>query len=140
MDDNVILDHRDPSHPVRGLVKVMFEMRQNYPILNDGYFLQQLSNKTHDIYLPGSNGVRTETGLWSVLRARYSVAQDFAGVGKGNQPVWLVYQNDDRPITYEFNCSDESALVSPFDEGTTVKNLFPPFDEHVLERGIKRLG
>src|SRR5438034_2960766 len=118
-DDNVNLDHRDPSHPIRGLIKVMFEMRQNYPVLNDGYYLRQLSNKTFDIYLPGSNGTRTEIGLWSVLRARYTGVQNFTGIGEGNQGVWLIYQNDNRPVTYQFNCSDKDGLISPFDEGST---------------------
>ena len=50
-DDNISLDHRDPSHPVRNIIKRMFEMREVYPVLNDGYYLQQLSNQTYDIYL-----------------------------------------------------------------------------------------
>jgi alpha-1,3-glucan synthase len=59
------LDHRDPSHPVRNIIKAMYYMREQYPALNDGFFLQQLSNKTRPVQLPGSNGVPTETGIWS---------------------------------------------------------------------------
>lgn len=141
MDDSINLDHRDPTHPIRGLIKTMFEIRQNYPVLNDGYYLQQLSNKTYDIYLPGSNGTPTETGMWSVYRARFDAIQDFTGIGQGNQSIWLVYQNDNRTINYQFNCSDEhEALVSPFDEGTTVKNLLPPFEEYTLQRSSHKLG
>lgn len=140
-DDSVSLDHRDPTHPIRGFVKMMFEMRENYPVLHDGFYLQQLSNMTHDIYLPGSNGTRTETGLWSILRSRFATTQDFTGMGQGNQSVWLVYHNDNKTVNYQFNCSDENrALVSPFDEGMTVKNLFPPFDEYTLLSSIHRLG
>lgn len=139
LDDNISLDHRDPSHPVRNIIKAMVEMRQNYPVLNDGYYLQQLSNKTHDIYLPGSAGTRTEIGLWSVLRAHYGGIQNFTGTAKGNQNVWLLYQNENRSITYEFDCSNKDALIAPFDEGTTVKNLFPPFEEYTLERSSKQL-
>ncbi|KAJ9408695.1 putative alpha-1,3-glucan synthase [Paecilomyces variotii] len=139
LDDNVSLDHRDPTHPVRGLIKTMFEMRQNYPVLNDGYYLQQLSNKTYDLYLPGSNGTPTETGMWSVLRDRFWGVQDFTSIGQGNQSVWLVYQNDNRTIDYRFNCFSEDALISPFDAGTTVKNLLPPFEEYTLERSSKKL-
>ncbi|KAL1968942.1 hypothetical protein VTN77DRAFT_776 [Rasamsonia byssochlamydoides] len=140
-DDWVSLDHRDPTHPIRGLVKTMFEIRQNYPVLNDGYYFGQLSNKTYDIYLPGSNGTPTETGMWSTYRARFEGVQDFTGIGQGNQSVWLVYQNDNRTINYQFNCSDEKeALVSPFDEGTTVKNLLPPFEEYTLEKSSHKLG
>lgn len=141
MDDTVSRDHRDPSHPVRGVVKLMFEMRQNYPVLNDGYYLQQLSNMTYDIYLPGSKGTRTETGLWSVLRSRFEPTQDLTRSGHGNQSVWFVYQNDNHTANYQFNCSDsQQALVSPFDEGTVVKNLFPPFEEHTLQSSIHMLG
>lgn len=141
MDDSVSLDHRDPTHPVRGLVKTMLEMRQNYPVLNDGFYLEQLSNMTHDIYLPGSNGTRTEMGLWSILRSRFVPTQDFTGQAQGNQSVWLVYHNDNVTVSYQFNCSDEQrALVSPFDSGTTVKNLLPPFEEYTLQSSVHKLG
>jgi alpha-1,3-glucan synthase len=140
LDENVSLDHRDPSHPVRNIIKLMFEMRKNYPVLNDGYYLQQLSNQTFDIFLPGSNGTATETGLWSVLRAPFIGVQDFKGVGEGNVNIWLVYQNDNHDKTYKFNCSDsETALISPYDEGTIVKNLFPPHEEYTLEKGPVKL-
>lgn len=84
MDDQISLDQRDPSHPVRGFVKTLFEMHENYPVLKDGFYLEQLSNMTLNIYLPGSNGVRTETGPWSILRSRFVDTQDFTGQGQGN--------------------------------------------------------
>lgn len=140
-DDSVSLDHRDPTHPVRGIVKTMNEMRENYPVLNDGFYLEQLSNLTHDIYLPGSGSTPTETGLWSIVRSRSVATQDFTGKGQGNQSVWLVYHNDNKTVNYQFNCSDEQqALVSPFNAGMTVKNLFPPFEEHNLQSSVHRLG
>ncbi|GKZ26283.1 hypothetical protein AbraIFM66951_003610 [Aspergillus brasiliensis] len=139
-DDSVSLDHRDPSHPVRGLIKMMFEMRQNYPVLNDGWYLQQLSNQTFDIYLPGSNGTPTETGMWSVMRSRFTDLQNFDGQGQGNQSVWLVYSNDNKTVDHQFNCSDKDALISPFPAGTTVKNLFYPFDEYTLVNSSVTLG
>lgn len=141
LDDQVSLDHRDPSHPVRNINKITFEMRKRYPVLNDGYYLQQLSNQTHQVFLPGSNDTPTETGLWSVYRSAFSGIQDFDGIGQGNQNVWLVYQNDDHDISYEFNCSSEKeALISPFDAGTTVKNLFPPHEEYTLQEGPLKLN
>ncbi|CAG7931725.1 unnamed protein product [Penicillium olsonii] len=139
-DDSVSLDHRDPSHPMRGLYKMMFEMRENYPVLNDGWYLQQLSNHTFDVYLPGSNGTPTETGMWSVMRSRFVGAQNFDGQGQGNQSVWLVYSNDNQTVEHEFNCSSRDALVSPFPAGTTVKNLFPPFEEMTLTNTTMKLG
>lgn len=141
LDDGVSMDHRDPAHPIRGMLRTMFEARENYPVLNDGYYLQQLSNKTYDIYLPGSNGTATETGMWSVLRARFDGVQDLSGQGQGNQNVWLVYQNDNTSAPYHFNCSDsKDALISPFVVGTTVKNILPPFEEYTLENSTITLG
>ncbi|KAI9790086.1 MAG: hypothetical protein M1816_005556 [Peltula sp. TS41687] len=140
-DDSISLDHRDPSHPVRNIIKRMYELRERFPSLNDGYHLQQLSNQTYDIYLPGSNGTATETGMWSTVRSHFDGVQDFTGQGQGNQSVWLVYQNDNRTIRYQSNCSDEKlALVAPFSQGVTVKNLFYPYDEYLLGSSPKKLG
>ncbi|KAI9851719.1 MAG: Cell wall alpha-1,3-glucan synthase ags1, partial [Thelocarpon superellum] len=135
------LDHRDPTSPVRNIIKAMYQMRQNYPVLNDGFFLQQLSNQTRQIFLPGSAGVPTETGMWSTMRGRFAGVQDLSGSGQGNQSVWLVYQNDNKTVTYHFDCSsNDSTLIAPFDKGTTVKNLFSPFEEYTLEQGPVTLG
>ncbi len=71
MDDWNSIDHRDPSHPIRNIMRNMFEMRTRYPVLNDGFYVKTLSKQTHPIYLPGSLGTATETGMWSVLRSRW---------------------------------------------------------------------
>ncbi|KAJ5324842.1 hypothetical protein N7476_003442 [Penicillium atrosanguineum] len=137
-DESATYDHRDPSHPVRNTIKHMYQMRHDYPALNDGWWIQLLSNQTHNIYYPGSNGVPTETGMWSVLRSPYYQMQDL-GVA-GNQTIWFVYQNDNRTITYDFDCSDNNrALVAPFDTNTSVKNLFYPHDELTLKDGPTKL-
>ncbi|PWY72970.1 alpha-1,3-glucan synthase, partial [Aspergillus heteromorphus CBS 117.55] len=97
-DETVAYDHRDPSHP----------MRRQFPTLNDGYTLERLSNMTENVYYPGSDGVATETGMWSILR------------NVDANPIWLVYQNTNRTISYTFDCTDnDTALISPFDTGTT---------------------
>lgn len=70
-DDWNSLDHRDPSHPVRNIIATMFELRARYPVLNDGYKLETLSNSTYDIFLPASYDQPTELGLRSVVRSRY---------------------------------------------------------------------
>ncbi|KAL9027124.1 MAG: hypothetical protein Q9196_004310, partial [Gyalolechia fulgens] len=139
-DDWNSLDHRDPSHPVRNILATMFEMRTRYPVLNDGFLLQTLSKSTYDIYLPASRNQRTETGLWSVMRSRWTELQDLSGQGQGNQTVWLVYHNEGINKTYTFNCSDNStALLSPFPKGTKVKGLLYPFQEHTLEASSQKL-
>ncbi|CAL5869705.1 uncharacterized protein PFLUO_LOCUS3935 [Penicillium psychrofluorescens] len=131
-------DHRNPAHPLRNIMKHMYQMRQDYPALNDGWWMQLLSNQTHNVYFPGSNGIPTETGMWSVLRSPYYEVQDLGR--QGNQTVWLLYQNDNRTVTYDFDCSDPNlALVAPFDTNTTVKNLFYPHDELTLKDSPTKL-
>lgn len=138
-DESATYDHRDPAHPVRNTIKHMYQMRQDFPVLNDGWWIQLLSNQTRNIYYPGSNGVPTETGMWSVLRSPYYQMQDLGEAG--NQTIWLVYQNDNRTITYDFDCSDrDRALIAPFDTNITVKNLFYPHDELTLSDGPLKLG
>ncbi|KAJ5320006.1 hypothetical protein PENANT_c051G03218 [Penicillium antarcticum] len=138
-DETVTYDHRDPAHPVRNIIRHMYQMRQDFGALNDGWWVQLLSNQTHNIYLPGSNGVPTETGMWSVLRSPYYQMQDLGEIG--NQTVWLVYQNSHRTVDYKFDCSDQNAaLIAPFDVNTTVKNLFYPHDEITLQKSPIKLG
>ena len=133
-------DHRDPSHPVRNILKSMYQMRENYPVLNDGFFLQLLSNQTRHVTYPGSNGTFTETGIWSVVRGQYEIIQDLSGSGHGNQTIWLLYHNDNETVTYSFDCStQQSAFLAPFGPGTTVKNLFYPYDEITLESSTVQL-
>ena len=146
-DDWNSLDHRDAAAPVRNVLKSMFQMRENYPVLNDGFFLQQLSNKTRLQVLEGSSGVPTEFGIWSVLRSRFPGEQDLSGAGgHGNQSVWLVYHNENVTTTFDFDCANNdtalntTALVAPFDSGTTVKNLFYPFEEMTLVDSPRSLG
>ncbi|KAL4966950.1 alpha-1,3-glucan synthase Ags1 [Aspergillus stella-maris] len=139
-DDTVSYDHRDPAHPVRNIYKRMFEVREQYPMLNDGYLLNALSNQTEYVYYPGSNGTETETGMWSVGRDRNPAVQDL-GDDDDNQMVWLVYQNVNRTMDYEFDCTDnDTALISPFPSGTEVTNLFYPYDTHTLIDGPVHLG
>ncbi|EPS28157.1 putative alpha-1,3-glucan synthase [Penicillium oxalicum 114-2] len=130
-DERATYDHRDPSHFLHNTIKHMYQMRENFPALNDGWWIQLLSNQTRNIYYPGSNGIPTETGMWSVLRSPYYQVQDLGT--DGNQTIWLVYHNDHRAVTYDFDCSSKTAaLIAPFDSGTTVKNLFYPHDEITL--------
>lgn len=138
-DEKQSWDHRDPAHPVRNIVKVMNYLRQAFPVLNDGLFLQQLSNMTKVIQYPGSSGVGTETGLFSVLRSAYPGVQDLGAT----TPIWLVYHNGNATETkYEFDCSSTSggAIIAPFPSGTTVKNLFFPHDEIALKDSAVKLG
>lgn len=142
-DPTVSYDHRDASHPVRNIIKSMYQMRSNFPVLQDGMFLQSLSKMTRNILLPGSSGVPTEIGLWSRYRGQFPGYQNLSTAGgKGDQPVWLVYQNDNTTINYQFDCSGNSsqALIAPFDAGTQVINLFFPYEEYTLTNSSTKLG
>ncbi|KAL3425171.1 glycosyl transferase group 1 [Phlyctema vagabunda] len=137
-DDSMSLDKRDASRPFRNIIKRMFELRQQYPVLNDGYELQTLSTHLYNIYLPGSQGMPTPHGVWSILRSRNTDVQDLSGTGHGNQSVWELFHNEPDTITYKFDCTSnnstalDGALISAFPTGTTIKNLFYPYEEHTL--------
>lgn len=134
-DDSINLDHRDPSNPVRNIIKSTFEMRENYPVLQDGFTLQQLSKQTHDVFLPGSNKTATETGMWSMERSAWSGVQT-----SFNQTAWLVYSNQQIDNLFTFSCSDDTlALVAPFPAGTKVQNLYAPYDTYTLESSSRKL-
>lgn len=135
-DLSVSLDHRDPSHPMRNLLSRMFELRRQYPTLNDGFNVTRLSKATRNVYYPGNDNYPSETGLWSVYRGRAPRVQDLSGSGAGNQAVWLLYHNENHTIDYSLNCSSSNSndsVTAPFGPGTTVKNLFYPYDEYTLE-------
>ncbi|KAF2120385.1 alpha-1,3-glucan synthase [Lophiotrema nucula] len=141
-DDSVGLDHRDPSHFMRNILKRHYELRQQYAVLNDGANLQTLSSQLYDVYLHGSLGMPSPTGIWSIYRGRFDGVQDFSDVGDyGNQAVWIIYSNENKTVNYTFNCQNETeGLIAPFPEGTTVKSLFYPYEEYTLETSAAHLG
>lgn len=142
-DDTVSLDHKDPSHPLRNVHKRIFELRRQYPVLNDGFDFKTLSFRTYDIYLPGSDGTASPHGIWSTYRARTEGVQDLAGEGQGNTPVWFVYHNENTTVNYDFTCSSKNstlALISAFPAHTTVKNLFYPYETYELESSTFKFG
>lgn len=153
-DDSISQDHRDPSAPVRNILKHMYYLREIYPVLNDGFYLGQLSNMTEDVIYPGSSGVVTETGMWSVVRSTLpGVQNDTLSGAQSNSteqgstgPVWLLYSNMNSSHTFSFNCNDANsspnatALVAPFPGGTRLRNLLSPFDEVTLQEGTIPTG
>ena len=128
-DDWNSLDHRDPAHPIRNLFITMFEMRQRYPVLNDGFNVETLIKQTHPVLLPGSLGTPTDTGFWSVRRSGWPDLQDFTTQGQKVQDVWIMFQNEATETTYSFDCSSaDYGLLAPFQSGTTVRNLMYPYE------------
>lgn len=129
-------DHRDPAHPIRSIIRSLYRLREEFPVLNDGFYLDKLSNQTEMIQYPGSNQTQTETGLWSVRRAPFAKFQDVDAMAD----IWLVYHNRNETTKYSFDCSsNDSAIISPFLSGTTVKNLVSPYEEIELIDGPKKL-
>lgn len=119
----------------------MFELRRVYPTLNDGFYLETLSNQTQDSYFKGSDGTPSPFGIWSIYRSTLDAVQDLAGTGQGNQGVWLVYSNKNETTDYSFDCQDSTmSLVAPFEADVTVKNLFYPYDEYTLTNGTSSAG
>ncbi|KAH7010584.1 putative cell wall alpha-1, 3-glucan synthase [Microdochium trichocladiopsis] len=136
-DPKNALDHRDPSHPVRNIMKSMYAMRDNYGTFRDAWLLQTLGNQTEFVLLEGSNETYTEFGIWSVVRAYQPTVQgQFA-----SDPIWLVYHNRNETTDYTFDCREEmTAFYAPFDQRATVKNLFYPHDEITLGDSNKHFG
>ncbi|KAI9931074.1 hypothetical protein ASPWEDRAFT_124272 [Aspergillus wentii DTO 134E9] len=129
-DITVTYDQRNPAHPLRNIMKRMFEIRDQYPVANDGFYLETISQLTKDVYLPGSSVTPTVTGLWSVKRTY------FPGVQKGNGTLWLVYHNGNQTKTYGGSCSKTNgSLLAPFKSSTKLKNVFYPYDELTLGEG-----
>ncbi|KAJ5652602.1 hypothetical protein N7507_010028 [Penicillium longicatenatum] len=126
--NTVGLDHRDPTHPVRNVIKSFYHLRENVPSLKDGFYLESLSKSTHNVTLPGSNGTITELGLWSAIRDQYPGINDLAPTNES--AVWLVYHNENSSVEYDFDCSSPfNGFLAPFSGGVKVRNLLAPYDE-----------
>ena len=55
------LDHFDPSTPGFRYLQRIFQLRDTYPTLLDGFQVSAHSNQTYRIQLPGSNITETES-------------------------------------------------------------------------------
>lgn len=121
---------------MRNFIKNTHEMRENYPVFQEGFSLQLLSNHTYQIFLPGSNHTPTETGLWSIERAGFLAVQENL-----TQVAWLVYTNENHTTDNSFDCTDQrDALLAPFSAGSTVKNTYFPYDEYTLESSVFKMS
>jgi alpha-1,3-glucan synthase len=125
------LDHFDPTAPPRRLISRFNHLRSIYPALQDGFNLVQWGNKTHFIELPGSNHSLTELGLWYVSRAALPSVQNFTGTHADQ--VYLLYTNENRTVDYTFDCMDNGWITSPYVSGTTIRNLFAPYETYTLQ-------
>ena len=140
-DDSVSLDHRDRAHPIRNLIKRIYELRQVYPVFNGGFTLKTLSTQTHTVISSDSGQLVSPLGLWSVYRGRTArvPGQDFS-TGLGNQGIWLLYHNQNATMTYTYDCNGTDAIIAAFPAGTTVRNLFYPYENFTLGSSAVTLG
>ncbi|RDW76848.1 uncharacterized protein DSM5745_06840 [Aspergillus mulundensis] len=136
-DISITYDQRNPAHPLRNIMKRMFEIRDRYPVARDGVYLQTIAQLTEDVYLPGSSTTPTVTGLWSVLRSYFDGVQKQANGTGADEKLWLVYQNGNATTKYgDGKCSNKTAaLLSPFESGTKLRNLFYPYDNLTVADG-----
>lgn len=134
-DDWNSLDHFDPTTDSYRVFSRFHQLRSTYGALQDGFNLVQRGNWTYYINRPGSNNTATEMGLWSVSRAAIPNVQKL--VGNNTDQVWLLYTNENRTRTWEYDCKDEKLwMSSPYPAGTTVRNLLAPYESYVLAESL----
>ncbi|EIN07319.1 modular protein with glycoside hydrolase family 13 and glycosyltransferase family 5 domains [Punctularia strigosozonata HHB-11173 SS5] len=126
-DDWNSLDHFDPTSSTRRMMARMLQIREQYAVVQDGFGVDQYGNWTYEIVRPGSNGTATEMGLWSAARS----AIDTQNLGNSSDKVWLLYTNENDTRSYTFDCDTEKTHT-PFQSGTTVQNLFAPYETYTL--------
>ncbi|KIJ57158.1 glycosyltransferase family 5 protein [Sphaerobolus stellatus SS14] len=131
-DDWNSLDHFDPTAAPRRIMSHFNYLRTVYPALQDGFQLTQTGNWTSYIQLPGSASVPTEIGMWAAARAAVPDFQDFSNLTNGDVEIWLIYTNENATKTYAFDCDSPLWISTPYESGTTIKNLLYPYEEYTL--------
>ncbi|KAF8825486.1 hypothetical protein HHX47_DHR6000210 [Lentinula edodes] len=140
-DPSVSLDHFDPTAPTRHLFTQFNFLRSTYTALQDGFTLTQLGNWTYEIQRPGSGGVSTEMGLWSISREGMQNVQVLNGTHNGT--VWMFMTNENVTKSYDFNCSTNPDWIkAPYpvepgnSTGAVVRNLLYPFENYTLQASL----
>jgi alpha-1,3-glucan synthase len=134
-DDWNSLDHFDPTTDTRRMFAQFLSLRKTYNALQDGYNLVQFGNWTYMVEKPGSNHTATEMGLWSTSRSGIPGVQNLTG--EHTDQIWLLYTNENMTRSYSFPCREASWISSPYVSGTTVRNLFAPYETYKLEDSLK---
>jgi alpha-1,3-glucan synthase len=124
------LDHFDPTSSSRLMFSQFNRLRSVYGSLQDGLNLVQRGNWTYYITRPGSNNTQTEMGLWSVSRSAIAGYQTVGGAV--TDQVWMLFTNENTTQSYTFSCTGSLWISSPYVSGTTVQNLFPPYENYTL--------
>ncbi|TDL24794.1 glycoside hydrolase family 13/glycosyltransferase family 5 protein [Rickenella mellea] len=129
------LDHFDPTTDSRRMFSQFNYLRTVYASLQDGFSLVSLYNRTRFEQLPGSNKTQTEIGVWSVSRAGISGSQNLTG--PHTDLVWMLYTNENSTQSYTFDCNSPEWIVSPYQGGQVVQNLFAPYETYTLQNSQK---
>ncbi|KAJ3903941.1 modular protein with glycoside hydrolase family 13 and glycosyltransferase family 5 domains [Lentinula edodes] len=127
-------DHFDPTTDSRRLFGQFNHLRSVYGSLQDGFNLVERGNWTYYIERPGSNGSATEMGLWSISRSAISGVQTLGGTYQDQ--VWLLFTNENTTKTWSYDCKGDLWISSPYTSGTTVRNLFAPYETYTLEDSL----
>ncbi|KIY43381.1 glycoside hydrolase family 13 and glycosyltransferase family 5 protein [Fistulina hepatica ATCC 64428] len=134
-DDWNALDHFDPTADSRRMFAQFFKLRQIYGALTDGFNLVQRGNWTYFIERAGSNGTKTEMGLWSVSRSKIDGVQDNID-GVYNDQMWMLFTNENVTTYIQHDCKGDLWMSSPYVAGTTVRNLFAPYERYTLATSL----
>ncbi|CUA76935.1 alpha-1,3-glucan synthase [Rhizoctonia solani] len=129
-DDWNSLDHFDPSAGSRRMMAHFHYLRKQYPVLTDGFRLLQNGNWTSYIQLPGSNKTETEIGWWSVSRSPLASQSNFNSTVRD---IWMIFTNMNVTESYTYDCNSALWVSTPWVGGTTIRNLFYPFETYTLQ-------
>lgn len=127
------LDHFDPTAPTRRLWTQFNFLRSTYSALLDGFALTKLGNWTTFIERPGSGGVQTQLGLWSISRG--AIPGQVLN-GTHNDTVWLFMSNENATETWSFDCDGPDWIPSPYQGGMVVRNLLYPYENYTLQESL----
>lgn len=133
-DDWNSLDHFDPTTDSRRVFAQFYYLRSVYSALQDGFNLVQRGNWTNFIELPGSNGTATEIGLWTASRSSIANVQNLTGLH--SDQVWMMYTNMNTTTNWTYPCSSQQWISSPYMAGTTIQNLFYPYETFTLANSL----
>lgn len=129
-----LIDFFFSTAPGRVQIAHFYYLRTSFPSLMDGFNLELYHNLTYSILRPGSNGTETIIGLWSIARQpipQYQNLTSKTSNGSNAEPMWIIFTNENKTIDYTFDCSS-SPFRAPFQSGTTVRNLLPPYESYDL--------
>ncbi|CAB38509.1 cell wall alpha-1,3-glucan synthase Mok13 [Schizosaccharomyces pombe] len=138
-DDWNIMDHFDFAKPELKMFKIFNFIREQYPALKSGWKSVKLRNWTEYVHFPNSGKTPTEVGVWSIVRGALETLQNFDARNNTawNGDIWILYTNQNRTTTLDYQCSSSNSVVSPYASGLTLKNLIYPFEEYILQESNK---